>query len=184
MSQDRGIMTASELSRKEFLDKVEKSALECEREVHGCGRCTLKSLMEHFGLGDESSKDLALKAIMPLSGGIAQTRNTCGAVLGGLMAIGMVFFQGRLQDATTEDLFAAMAMGRKYYRSFEREMGHSRCFDIREAGLGRCFDGVDPVEYEKFIEAGGYDLCGRVAGKAARIAAEFILEMQESRKAS
>jgi len=172
-----------ELSKEEFLDKVQESAAECEKKVHGCGRCALKSLIDHFELGDETNKEMMLKAILPLSGGIAQTRNTCAAALGGLMAIGMVFFDGKLEDASVDDMFAAMSLGRKYYRSFEKEIGHIRCFDIRDAGLGRCFDTADPEEYEKFVQAGAYDLCSSVAGRAARLAAEHIMELQEERKA-
>jgi len=170
---------AQELSKEEFLDKIEEAAVKCEREVHGCGRCTLAALTQYFDLGDEASVDLLLKAVLPLSGGIAQTRNTCAAVLGGLMAIGMVYFSGRLEEAKIEDIMAAMKLGREYYRRFEREIGHARCFDIRETGIGRCFDTADPDEYERFVEAGGYELCSKVAGKAARLAAEHILQIRE-----
>lgn len=173
---------SKELTREEFLDKVEETASKCEREIHGCGRCALAALMQCFELGDKASADLILKAILPLSGGIAQTRNTCGALLGGLMAIGMVFFPGRLEDATMDDIRAAMTLGRQYYRRFEKEIGNVRCFDIREVGLGRCFDTADPDEYDKFVQAGAYDLCSRVCGKAARLAAEFIMEIQERQR--
>ena len=159
-----------ELSKKEFLTKVQKTAENYERTVHGCGRCTLKALIEHFDLGGGVNTDFMLKAIIPFSGGIAQTRNTCGAALAGLMAIGMVFFDGKIEDITNEDMMAGMAAGRKFYRNFEKKIGHIRCFDIREVGLGRCFDTSDPDEYEKFVEAGAYDLCGGVVGKAARLA--------------
>jgi C_GCAxxG_C_C family probable redox protein len=170
---------AMELSKEELLEKIEQAAVKCEREVHGCGRCTLAALTQYFDLGDEASVDLLLKAVLPLSGGIAQTRNTCAAMLGGLMAIGMVYFSGRLEEANMEYIMAAMKLGREYYRRFEREMGHVRCFDIRETGIGRCFDTADPDEYERFVEAGGYELCSEVAGKAARLAAEHILQLRE-----
>jgi C_GCAxxG_C_C family probable redox protein len=170
---------AMELSKEELLDNIEEAAAKCEREVHGCGRCTLAALTQYFDLGDEASVDLLLKAVLPLSGGIAQTRNTCAAMLGGLMAIGMVYFSGKLEDAKIEDIMAAMKLGREYYRRFEREMGHVRCFDIREAGIGRCFDTADPDEYDRFVKAGGYELCSKVAGKAARLAAEHILQIRE-----
>ncbi len=173
---------SKELARKELLDKVEEAASKCERELHGCGRCALAALMQHFELGDRTSTDLVLKAILPLSGGIAQTRNTCAAMLGGLMAIGMVFFHGKLEDATMDDIRAAMTLGRQYYRRFEKEMGNVRCFDIREVGLGRCFDTADPDEYDKFVKAGAYDLCSKVCGKAARLAAEFILEIRQKQR--
>ena len=169
---------SKELAKEELLDKVEEAASKCERELHGCGRCALASLMQYFELGDKSSADLMLKAILPLSGGIAQTRNTCAAALGGLMAIGMVFFQGKLEDAKMEDIRAAMALGSQYYRRFEKEIGNVRCFDIRAVGLGRCFDTADPDEYDKFVKAGAYDLCSKVCGKAARLAGEFILNIR------
>lgn len=173
---------SKELAKEELLDKVEEAAQKCERELHGCGRCALSALMQHLELGDKSSADLILKAILPLSGGIAQTRNTCAAMLGGLMAIGMVFFPGKLEDATMEDIRAAMTLGRQYYRRFEKEVGNVRCFDIREVGLGRCFDTADPDEYDKFVKAGAYDLCASVCGKAARLAAEFILQIRQKQR--
>ena len=173
---------AEGLQKMGFIDKIEQAASKCEREVHGCGRCTLAALIENFELADKSSADLMLKGILPLSGGIAQTRNTCAAALGGLMAIGMVFFQTNLEDASIEDIMAAMAIGRKYYRDFEKELGHIRCFDIREAGLGRVYDTSDPDDYEKFVKAGGYDLCSKVCSKAARLAAEYILRIKEEQK--
>jgi len=173
---------SKELAREELLDKVEETASKCERELHGCGRCALAALMQCLELGDKASADLILKAILPLSGGIAQTRNTCGALLGGLMAIGMVYFPGKLEDATMDDIRAAMTLGRQYYRRFEKEVGNVRCFDIREVGLGRCFDTADPDEYDKFVKAGAYDLCSKVCGTAARLAAEFILEIQQKQR--
>ena len=170
---------AKELSQEELLGKIEEAASRCEREVHGCGRCTLAALTEYFELGDKASVDLLLKAVLPLSGGIAQTRNTCAAMLGGLMAIGMAFFHGKLEDAKIEDIMEAMALGRKYYRRFEQEIGHARCFDIRETGIGRGFDTADPEEYQKFVQAGGYELCSSIVGKAARLAAEYIVEIRQ-----
>ena len=168
-----------EVPKEEFLSEVEETAAKCEREVHGCGRCTLAALMEHFKLADRSSADSLLKGMLPLSGGIAQTRNTCAAALAGLMAIGIVFFQSNLEEASMDDIRAAMALGREYYREFEREVGHIRCFDIRETGLGRVFDTADPDEYEKYVKAGGYDLCSSVCGKAARLAGEYIIRIRE-----
>ena len=172
---------ARELSNKDLLDKVEQDAVKCEREAHGCGRCVLAALMDHLKLGDKASADLIQKAVLPLSGGIAQKRNTCAAALGGLMAIGMAYFPGKVEEAQPQDIMKVMALGRKYYSRFEQEIGHIRCFDIREAGLGRCFDTSDPDEYQKFVSAGGYDLCSSVAGKAARLAAEFIIMIRQER---
>jgi hypothetical protein len=81
-----------------------------------------------------------------------------------------------------DDIRRAMKIGSQFYRKFEKEFGHSRCFDLRAVGLGRCFDSGDPDEYRKFGEAGGYEFCAGVCGKAARLAAEFMLDLQEEQK--
>ena len=167
-----------ELSKQELLEKIEKAAYQSEMELHGCGRCALSTLVKYLELGDEV---LLSKAILPLSGGIAGTRNTCGALIGGLMAIGIASFPGQVDSGGIEQVHEAMALGNAYYRRFEKEIGNSRCFDIRQTGLGRLFDNVDSEEYEKFIKAGGYELCSGVVGKAARLAAEFILDLREQR---
>ena len=172
---------ACSLSNEEFLNKVEQEAGKCEETAHGCARCVLAALMAQFKLCNKESADFIQKAVLPLSGGIAQKRNTCAASLGGLMAIGMAYFPGKLEDAKIEDIMKVMALGRQYYSRFEKEIGHIRCYDIREAGLGRCFDTADPDEYEKYVKAGGYDLCKGVVGKAARLAAEFILELRQEK---
>ena len=165
-----------ELSREESLNEVEEAAAKLELEIHGCGRCTLAALMQYFGLTDESSAELISKAILPLSGGVAQT---CGSLLGGLAAIGMAYFPGKAEDITMDDIQAVMTLGAEYYRRFEKELGNVRCFDIRAIGLGRGFDTADPDEFDKFVKAGGLEFCSRVVGKGARLAAEHILDIKE-----
>ena len=172
----------NEVSKEELLDKVEQSAAEFERELHGCGRCALAALMQHFELANESATEFILKALLTLSGVIAGTQNTCGALLGGLMAIGMASFPGKVEDADMEAIRATMALGRQYYRQYEKELGNVHCRDIRAIGLGRSFDTCDPDEYERFKKAGGYELCSRVVGRAARLAGEYILDIKEQQK--
>ena len=135
------------------------------------------TLMQSFELADESSAELIAKAVIPLVGGTAQT---CGALLGGLVAIGMAYFPAKkVEDISMDDFPEVTAMGSQYYRSFEKELGNTRCFDIRAIGLGRGFDTADPEEFDKFLQAGGMEYCSRVVGKAARLAAEYILNIRE-----
>jgi C_GCAxxG_C_C family probable redox protein len=161
------------LSREQLLDNVEKTAYDYELNYHGCSRCVLVSLGKHLGLGDDN----ILRAGTPLSGGIARTANTCGALLGGLMCIGLAFASSDTKD--TESLFRTLDTSRRFYRVFEKEIGQVLCREIRIAKLGRFYDTVDPDEYEKFAAAGGHKACAEVASKAARLAAEFILDERE-----
>jgi hypothetical protein len=84
----------SEHSGEALFDEIEKAAAKCESEVHGCGRCCLLTLMQYFNMADKSTIDLFQKAVLALSGGIAQERETCGALLGGIMAIGHMNLSG------------------------------------------------------------------------------------------
>jgi len=71
--------------RDELLNKIEKEAHDYERDFHGCSRCVLKPLQDNLNLGDEAS----LKASTPLAAGVAMRGETCGAFLGGLLAVGI-----------------------------------------------------------------------------------------------
>ena len=96
------------------------------------------------------------------------------------MAIGLAMVKGNPREAAVEERKASMKVSKQFYRWFEKEIGQVRCYDIRDAGLGRSFDTSDPEEMKKFVAAGGYELCGGVVGKASRKAAEMILEAQEA----
>ncbi len=162
-----------------LLRRVETEAAQLQRELHACARCTLYAVGRSLRLADDDCLEVALKTAIPLSGGIAGTRNQCGALIGGVMAIGLGMVQYDARTANPEARKPVMASAKKLYRWFEREFGHADCYDIREIHLGRFFDMADPEETRKFEAAGGYELCAGVVGKTARKAAEFILEARQ-----
>jgi len=162
--------------KRELLGKIEREATRYELELHACARCALLAVAQNLKLADDDCIDAALRTAIPLSGGIAGTRNQCGGLIGAIMAIGLATVKSSPREAAVEERKAAFAASKRLYRQFEKEIGHVRCFDIRDAGLGRSFDTSSPDEQKKFEEAGGYVLCSGVVGKAARMAAEIILE--------
>ena len=165
-------------SEIETLDRIEQDAGACLVEMHGCARCALLAIARHLELADDDSLDTALRAGITLSGGIAVTRNHCGALLGGIMAIGIEAIKGSPREANAAEKQAASDVSKRFYRRFEREIGHALCRDIRDAALGRPFDTSDPDEVRKYVEAGGVQMCSGVVGKGARMAAEMILELR------
>ena len=165
-------------SEIEALDRIEQEAGACLVEMHGCARCTLLAIASNLGIAEDDSLDTALRAGITLSGGIAGTRNHCGALLGGIMAIGIAGITDSPRVPNNEQKKAATAVSKAFYRRFEREIGHALCRDIRDAALGRPFDTSDPDEVRKYEEAGGVEMCRGVVGKGARMAAEMILELR------
>ena len=168
-------------SRDQLLDRIDSDVAQLQRELHACARCTLYAVGRNLKLADDACLEVALRAAIPLSGGIAGTRHQCGALIGGIMAIGvgMVHYDARTSNPQARK--PVMAASKQFYRWFEKEIGHVSCYDIREVNLGRFFDMEDPEEAKKFAAAGGPELCAGVVGKAARKVAEMILDAQQPR---
>jgi len=160
-------------SREELLDRIEKEAHDYERDFHGCSRCVLKPLQDNLDLGGEAS----LKASTTLAAGVAMRGETCGALLGGLLAVGMATASGDLSDV--DALTYSLAAGFRLARNVEKEFGTTNCTKIQTDKLGKFYSLADPEQYKAFIEAGGYSECPKVVGRIARMTAEFILDYRE-----
>jgi len=160
-------------STSELLEKIEKTAYNYEKVYHGCSQCVLKALQEHLQLGDGE----AFKAASAFAGGVARMGETCGALSGGIMAVGLAYGREKLEETKLSPQYAkAMELAVNLYQRFEKELGSAKCRDIQTSLFGRSFDLKDPKEREEFIKAGGYEKCPEVVKKAARLAAEVILK--------
>jgi C_GCAxxG_C_C family probable redox protein len=156
-------------SREEVLDLVDSKADYYMRVCHNCAQTSFLALHEVFGLGDASF----VKALTPLPG-IAERGETCGAVTGCLLALGLVYGRERLDDWA--GWRACLVPARKFCEQFEKEMGSTMCGDIVEKLFGRRYNLADPVELGKFQEADPTAKCGGVVRKAVRITAGLILD--------
>ena len=163
-------------SREELLNRIEETAHDYEKAFHGCSRCVFKALQDHLDLGDGHS----LKASTPLAAGVAMRGETCGALIGGLLAVGIVTAKEDLKDSNA--LNTSLAAGFRLARKVEKEFGTTNCTKIQTERLGRFYSLADPEQYKAFIEAGGYVECPKVVGKIARMTAEFILDYLDKKK--
>ena len=166
-------MVNAQGSKEESLTLIEEAAHSYEKNHHGCSRSALKALQDHLNLGD----GLIFKASTPLAAGIAMRGETCGALLAGLLAVGIVTASENIED---EEAFnQSMIAGFRLVRRFEKEFGSITCGELQKRRLGRPFNMADPDDYQEFIKAGGYVECPQLVGKAARLIAEFIWDLQE-----
>ena len=162
-----------QVSKEELLDRIEKSAHDYEARYRGCSRCVMKSLLEHLKLGDGA----VFRAATPLAAGIAMRGETCGALIAGMMALGLVLASEDIEDEPR--WMEAMRASYRLWRRFEEEIGDTSCRQIQIVRLGRAYNLADIEEYEEFIKAGACEVCSTVVGKAARLAAQMILEQSE-----
>lgn len=159
-------------SHADLIARIGETAYEYERSYHGCSQCVLRALQDHLKLGNRES----YKAATALAGGIARMGETCGALIGGIMAISLAFGREELEDGTTSPGYAkAMDLSMDLCRRFQEAFGTTQCREIHKALFGRSFNFWDPEERKEFVKAGGYEKCPEVARKAAELTAQVIL---------
>ena len=81
---------------------------------YNCAQSVLSVFAEELGI----SKDTCLKLASPFGSGIAYMQETCGAVSGALMAIGLKY--GRGKDGTKEDKERAYDMSCHFIEEFKK----------------------------------------------------------------
>ena len=111
-----------------------------------------------------------------LAGGVARYGETCGALIGAIMAIGMVAGRKKIEDVDTYQ--SCMKLALEVRAKFLERVGHTLCAEIHKILLGRTYRLYDDEDRERFHEDGGHERtgCPGVCGKAAKIAAEIILK--------
>lgn len=165
----------SEMSIKEkeqLVKKIEQTACDNERIYYGCSRSVLNALQLHLNIGDGS----VIKASVGLAGGVARNGNVCGALTGGIMAIGLIYGEGKLDFPTSSPYYTKlMEYGGKLYDRFEKEFNGVTCRDVQKTIHGKSWNLRNPEELQQFVMPEIHDRCSEVTRKAARLAAEVIL---------
>jgi C_GCAxxG_C_C family probable redox protein len=161
-------------SREEILDKAYNLAYKYEAERGSCPQCVLSAIMETLDIGDPC----IIKASDALAGGAAlSTKGTCGALVGGLMAISIIIGRTYEDFSAGESKRRIFQYSKKLYDKFVNEYGSIVCKDIHLKIFGRTFDLMDPKDYQEFEKMGAHvDKCPEVSGKVARWTAEIILD--------
>ena len=168
---------ASPGGREKMLDIIAKSAYNNDRAYEGCTRSVLAALMEHLHLSSCEGAKESLKASTGLAGGVCRMGESCGALTGGIMAIGLAIGSERLEDF--EAYKRVMENSYKLYDKFKEKYHTTRCFEIQEKVLGRRYDFKIKEDGEAWYKDGGLDKCPMVCAVAARLAAEIILDLRK-----
>ena len=158
----------SEASRDEVLKKIAERAQQILLKSGNCAQTAFLVLKEQFDLEDGK----ILKALTPFPG-IALRGETCGAVVGSLMAIGLVFGRDNIDDMP--GYLRSLPPARKFCRQFEKDHGSTMCGSILEAKLGKKYNLANAIESAEYLASGGPKTCAGVVASAVRIAAEIIM---------
>jgi C_GCAxxG_C_C family probable redox protein len=163
--------------RKEILEKAYDLAFKYEAERGSCPQCVVAAILETLNVGDPKT----VQAADALAGGTAlTTQGTCGALVGGLLAIGSVVGRTYKDFSAGERKRRVFMYSKKLYDKFVEEYGSPLCKDIHMKLFGRTYNLLDSKEYKEFEDAGAHvDKCPKVAGNVARWTAEIILDIKK-----
>jgi C_GCAxxG_C_C family probable redox protein len=136
---------------------------------HNCAQSSFLALSEQFGLGNSDM----VKALTPLPG-IAERGETCGAVTGALLALGLVFGRDNLSD--WQAYRDSLVPTNEFCDRFVQEMGSTMCGDIVESTFGQRMDLRNEDDLQQFQASDATHKCSKVVRTAVRIAADLILK--------
>jgi len=159
-------------SEEKILDAIAQAAYTNLGVYGNCCRSTLWAVQIHL----RKEEAATLRASTVLAGGICGTGQTCGAVLGGLIAIGEALGSEDFRDVDAYQ--SANAKAKEFLDHIRELYSSSCCFDIQKAIMGWCCD--DPSKAEKWVSEGGPTACAGVCAQAARQAAEIILTFSQN----
>jgi C_GCAxxG_C_C family probable redox protein len=164
--------------REESLDENEPSSLSQRAkdlllESGNCAQTSFAILNEEYDLGG----DQVLKALTPFPG-IALRGETCGAVIGSLMALGLVYGRDDLKD--WKGYIRSLPSARRFCVRFEEINGSTACSAILQEKLGRNYDLADRVEALEYASAGGPEACAEVVARAIEVASEAIAKRRKA----
>jgi len=105
------------------MNKIDK-VLSFFSHGHNCSQAILKTYGPEYSIDE----DLAYKIASTLGGGIAKTGNTCGAVTGALMVIGLRYRNSDIDDQENKDL--TYEIGKKFIDKFESVNETIKCKEL------------------------------------------------------
>jgi C_GCAxxG_C_C family probable redox protein len=105
-------------------------ALTCHKEGFNCSQAVLSAYAPQFGL----EREMALRVAGAFGGGMGRMGETCGAVTGALMVIGLRYGQAIAEDKQAKE--KSYAMAREFADRFKARHGCLDCRDLLGCDIG------------------------------------------------
>ncbi len=148
----------------------------------GCSQAVLLALQEELNIGNTET----YKAATAFAGGVTRRGETCGALIGALMALGI--HEGRekkediakLQSTVSDGYTLSLEFMQRLEKEYEMKtpLTSTLCRDLMKAIYGRTWNLADSTQRTDFIASGGHSDhgCLKVCGIAAEVTAEMIMK--------
>jgi C_GCAxxG_C_C family probable redox protein len=170
----------------ELVQQASRKAMDSESQFWGCSQAVLGSLQETFSIGDAES----FRAGTVLSAGVARRGETCGALIGALMALGLACGRSEMadRDAYNRAMDRAQGVVDRFKDGIQSRyklpmpLESTMCPDIQTHIYGRSYCFLDPAERKAFNDDGGHgpEGCPTVCAIAAEAAAQAIIQLRRT----
>lgn len=147
------------------MSKVE-NAVQCFTNGFNCSQAIFSTYCEQLGMDSVT----ALKVATPFGSGIARTAQTCGAVTGALMLIGLKHGKYLSEDNASKE--KCFALAKEFTDRFTAIHGTITCCDLLK------YDLSTPEGLQYIKENGLWDKLCPVFIRDAAILAEELLELK------
>lgn len=157
------------IEKPDLAQQAYDKALRYEHDYGCCPQCVLAAVQETVGIID----DQTIKASHGLSGGGGLVgEGTCGALVGGLMALSAKY--GRDRDKLDKGrCINNFKKARELTERFRAEFGGLRCQELQQQFTGRTYDMWKAEEYQAFSEARG-EQCAQATATVTRWVVESL----------
>jgi C_GCAxxG_C_C family probable redox protein len=145
------------------MNKIE-CAVSCFKEGFSCSQALLSTYGPQFGL----NREMALKVSGAFEGGMGRMGETCGAVTGAFMVIGLKYGKVRAEDEQTNK--KTYSLVKEFVDKFKSRNGSIICREL----LGH---DISTPEGMKLVKETG--LCTTLCPKLVQDAAEIIEQILE-----
>ena len=144
-------------------DELEKKALDFFNQYYNCAQSVLLTVLEHKGKTFENATQISAG----FGGGIAHQGNTCGAVSGAIMALGIL--EGSNTSNLREHKDNTYELGEKFHEKFRKIHGTTICRDL----IG--IDITDEAARNEAIQSGHFmNTCPKFVADAVRIVLDLV----------
>jgi C_GCAxxG_C_C family probable redox protein len=165
---------------KKVAENAFQLAVQYEAERGSCPQCVLAAVFETLQVGDAK----IIQAADSLAGGtMLCTKGTCGALIGGLLAISSLVGRDYNSFSDGEKKRDVFEVSKPLYDRFIDEYGSILCCDVHKKLFGRTFNLMDATDYQEFEKLGGHiDKCPIISGNVAQWTVEIILEKIKAKR--
>ena len=144
------------------MDKSE-SAVKCFRETFSCAQAVFSAYAPELGLDRET----ALKVAGAFGGGMARMGETCGAVTGAFMALGLKHGKTKAEDDASKEKTYSLVL--EFVDKFKSRNNSISCRELLGFAIGTP-EGARLFKEKKAIET----VCSKLVKDAAEIVEELL----------